>query len=518
MMNLKTFTGRNMQETLTLVQRALGDDATVLHTRSYRRGGILGFGATTVVEITAADAATMKHSRAQRQQAHGSRGNTASSRPTSPRVAPGTTTTRAGAGTPQLPSQSTSATAVPPASAALTSATTIDHNASAGDLIRRTYAAAMAEMSKQQAQRSPSSATTAVAPQEAWVMPGSPSSTSRAGSTTPAESSRLMANGASSLTPPSVTIAPIATGTDQLAQEMMATQRMVAQMMRRQRTGEAGPTTNADLPASLFDQYLALLKQEVAEELAEEILAEVKAGLKSGELSDAARVNAAVAVAIARHLPVDEDAGKLLPTGDKRPRTIALIGPTGVGKTTTIAKLAASFKLKQKKSVGLITLDTYRIAAVEQLRTYTQIIGVPLRVASNVDELLAALRQCQAQRCDVVLIDTAGRSQHDDPRLEQLASLIQAADPHEVHLVLSSTCAQNVLLETAQRFARIRTDRIIFTKLDEAVSFGVLLNVARKVNKRLSFITTGQEVPHHIEPSQAQRLAALVMGQGVVRC
>ena len=94
----------------------------------------------------------------------------------------------------------------------------------------------------------------------------------------------------------------------------------------------------------------------------------------------------------------------------------------------------------------------------------------------------------------------------------RLKSFISAADPHEVHLVLSSTGAMSVLMDAAERFSAIRTDRIIFTKLDEAVSFGVLLNVARKVNKRLSYVTTGQEVPHQIEPGRRDRIAELVLG------
>ena len=195
-----------------------------------------------------------------------------------------------------------------------------------------------------------------------------------------------------------------------------------------------------------------------------------------------------------------------MPPADGRPRTVALVGPTGVGKTTTIAKLAATFKLKQKLNVGLITLDTYRIAAVEQLRTYANIIGLPLHVLLTPEELSLALQPLRASgptRCDGVLIDTAGRSQRDDPRLAQLRTFIRAADPHEVHLVLSSTWSQAVLMDTVERFSSIRTDRIIFTKLDEAVSFGVMLNVASKVNKRLSYVTTGQEVPHQTRAGAA---------------
>jgi flagellar biosynthesis protein FlhF len=214
--------------------------------------------------------------------------------------------------------------------------------------------------------------------------------------------------------------------------------------------------------------------------------------------------------AVAGRLPVDEQAGHVGPSADGRPRTIALVGPTGVGKTTTIAKLAATFKLKQKKRVTLFTQDTYRIAAVDQLQTYANILGVPLHVATTVDDLVEGLRSCTS--CDAILIDTAGRSQRDDPRLEQLESFLQAAKPHEVHLVLSSTCTESVLMDTVERFSRVKPDRVIFTKLDEAVSFGVLLNVASKLEAKVSYVTTGQEVPHDIEPGRAQRLAALMTG------
>ena len=105
------------------------------------------------------------------------------------------------------------------------------------------------------------------------------------------------------------------------------------------------------------------------------------------------------------------------------------------------------------------------------------------------------------------------RSQRDSDKLDDLREFIDSADPHEVHLVLSSTCAQQVLDEAVDRFSRIRIDRIIFTKLDEAVSFGVLLNVVRRVNKQLSYVTTGQEVPHQIEAGQSDRLAGLILGQ-----
>ena len=196
------------------------------------------------------------------------------------------------------------------------------------------------------------------------------------------------------------------------------------------------------------------------------------------------------------------------------PKNILMIGPTGVGKTTTVAKLAAMYKLKRNKRVGLITMDTYRIAAVDQLKTYAGIIGVPLHVASTSQEVRAAVDACRD--CDVVLIDTAGRSPSDSKRLEQTKLLLEAADPDETHLVLSATCSQAAMMRVVERFDQIVSERIIVTKLDEAETFGVLLNVPQLAGKRLSFVTTGQEVPHQIEVGRSERLAALVLGEALL--
>ena len=198
---------------------------------------------------------------------------------------------------------------------------------------------------------------------------------------------------------------------------------------------------------------------------------------------------------------------------DGRPLTIALVGPTGVGKTTTLAKLAASFKLRHQRRVGLITADTYRIAAVDQLRTYANIIGLPLQVVLTPAEMRQAVHALK--HCDVILIDTAGRSQNDACRLGELREFLEAARPHETHLVLSSTASEKVLLREAEAFVTVGVDKVILTKLDEAVSFGMVVTALRRIGRELSFFTTGQEVPDHIEVSEPRRLAELVLGEGM---
>jgi flagellar biosynthesis protein FlhF len=193
----------------------------------------------------------------------------------------------------------------------------------------------------------------------------------------------------------------------------------------------------------------------------------------------------------------------------KTPRIIALIGPTGVGKTTTVAKLAAQFKLRQGKSVGLITIDTYRIGAVDQLRTYAEIISVPLKVVLTPKELRRAVEEFADK--DVVLIDTAGRNQGDTLRMNELRQFLEAVRPDETHLVISTTAGQRNATAVIEKFSAFKVDRVILTKLDEAVSFGMVLGVLERTRQKLSYVTAGQDVPDDIEPGQSRKLAELIV-------
>ena len=191
-----------------------------------------------------------------------------------------------------------------------------------------------------------------------------------------------------------------------------------------------------------------------------------------------------------------------------------LIGPTGVGKTTTLAKLAANLQIKQRHRVGLVTLDTYRIAAVDQLKRYADIIGSPLRVVSSAEDLREAA-QSMHSKCEFILIDTAGRSPKDTLKLNELRGILSAVEPDEVHLVVSATASEKCLELAATKFGEVRTDKLIFTKLDEASNIGVVLNVLRRLNKGISYITTGQDVPDDIEQGCGKRLAELILGESL---
>jgi len=186
------------------------------------------------------------------------------------------------------------------------------------------------------------------------------------------------------------------------------------------------------------------------------------------------------------------------------------VGPTGVGKTTTIAKLAANYRLREKRRVGLITVDTYRIAAVEQLRTYADIIDLPMEIVATPEEMHQAV--ARMANLDLILMDTAGRSPRDEVKIQELKSMLAEAKPDEVHLVLSSVASAGTLSKMAEQFATVGTTALLLTKLDEASSLGNLLPLLRSSRLPLSYLTHGQNVPDDIAPAESARLARVVLG------
>ena len=262
------------------------------------------------------------------------------------------------------------------------------------------------------------------------------------------------------------------------------------------------------LPAELLETYTTLLENEVAREIADGLVARVRGELSADGLRDGALVRRKLADYVESMLP---EAGGIELTGSTGPTVIALVGPTGVGKTTTVAKLAADFSLRQGRKVGLITIDTHRIAAVDQLRTYAEIIDVPLEVVLTPEELPAALKALDG--CEVVFVDTTGRSPCDEVRLRELHCYLAEAPAHEVHLVLSATSSRRVLEQALEKFADLGVNRVIFTKLDEAVGFGVMLTCLHQAQARLSYVTTGQDVASAIESGAARRIAQAIVGR-----
>ncbi len=261
-----------------------------------------------------------------------------------------------------------------------------------------------------------------------------------------------------------------------------------------------------DLPEVLFHLYARLIDAEWSEESARELVERVRNEAEGDELRDRSLVEARVQ----RMIEADVAVSGPLRIEPGRRRLVALVGPTGVGKTTTIAKLAAHFRLREKRKVGLITVDTYRIAAVEQLRTYADIIDLPMRVVSSPREMHEAVERMAD--LDLVLLDTAGRSPADEIKIQELKAFLAEAAADEVHLVLSSVTGAATLERTAERFATVGVTSLILTKLDEALALGNLLPLLRKSMLPLSYLTDGQNVPDDIAPAERRRLARRIMG------
>jgi flagellar biosynthesis protein FlhF len=191
-------------------------------------------------------------------------------------------------------------------------------------------------------------------------------------------------------------------------------------------------------------------------------------------------------------------------------KKVALVGPTGVGKTTTLAKLAAKFTLEEDIDAAFVTSDTYRIAAVEQLKTYATILNIPLDVVYSAGEMKKCLNRHQDKK--LVLIDTAGRSQYNEEQLDELRCLLEADDTIEAHLVLSTVTTYQDMAEIVGRFASCFSDNIIFTKIDETRNIGNIFNIMQQFSKlKISYVTNGQNVPDDIHPAEPEYLTNMLL-------
>lgn len=195
-------------------------------------------------------------------------------------------------------------------------------------------------------------------------------------------------------------------------------------------------------------------------------------------------------------------------------RVIALVGPTGVGKTTTIAKIAAHEQLVRRQRVGLVTIDEYRIGGVEQLGRYADLIGCPMEVASDARSLEVALRKLG--HADLVLVDTAGRSPRDAWALGQMAECLHGAqEPVEVHLCLPVAMRERELRTAIEHCSVLQPSRLTCTKIDEAICCGSIVAAHIQSGLPLGYFTTGQRVPEDISVASAELLAALLCGEDV---
>jgi flagellar biosynthesis protein FlhF len=281
----------------------------------------------------------------------------------------------------------------------------------------------------------------------------------------------------------------------------------------KKRIKEASQNGNASDEEKLFRGYIELIhgkliENEVTEENADQIISSVR-----GEKDDPTAHLDVLLSSCYQKIVLMLGTPHVI-SGENIRKYIFFIGPTGVGKTTTIAKLASTLKLTEKKKVALVTADTYRIAAVEQLRTYANILSIPLFVIYNTEDLNGI--KDDLKEYDVVLIDTAGRSNKNEKQMADIKDLLSKIPDEEkdVFLLMSASTKYKDLLKIAADYAKITDYSIIFTKLDETDQYGNILNVKLACGKALSYLTFGQNVPDDISKTDDQMIAKSLLGGG----
>lgn len=249
-----------------------------------------------------------------------------------------------------------------------------------------------------------------------------------------------------------------------------------------------------------------LMDNEVEESYIDQILDDI-----AGSLSKNANLDSILA-GVYQKIVLKIGQPHLIDIKTKKTKYVFFVGPTGVGKTTTIAKIASTLKLTKKTKIALITSDTYRIAAVEQLRTYANILGIPLQVVYTAEDMENAMEELREY--DLVFVDTAGRSHNNPEQREDIQKLLETVDVsnREVYLVLSATTKYKDLAKISTTYAEMTKYSLIFTKLDETDTIGNIYNIHMLTEAPLSYTTCGQNVPDDIGKIDAQNIAKQLLG------
>ena len=288
--------------------------------------------------------------------------------------------------------------------------------------------------------------------------------------------------------------------------ELSEIREMLGTIMRRVNT----PAEVCEFPASLQNLYTRLTAIGATEDVARDSVLGVQQLIKGEGMSE---VDPTVREIFINYLGVRFPPPVRVEETAAKGRVIAFVGPTGVGKTTTIAKLAADHSLLKAQSVALLTADTYRVAAVQQLRTYADIIGLPLEAVFTPQELKDALYY--QLRNDLIFLDTAGRNHRDKVKMAELRAFLEAAQPDTTFLVIGANTRYEDATEILKCYEPIGFDALIMSKLDETDSHGGVLNLLAESGKPVSYLTTGQEVPDDFEVATWEAIADLLLGDGL---
>ena len=513
-MLIKSFKAPTLKEAMANVKAELGVDAVILHTSKTKKGGILGFHSKEVVEVIAAvedeaskPAPVVPANEAVLQAAAEARSSRAAAREAERQQS---------YGVPEADVSPISATLAnfTPRSAVnqYQTAGTMEaiSHAMAQNTPSQTFGEVLASVNQaQEAANGPVevniAAAVATEPEPepmppvvtAPVEPVTAEQVRTAAETEPARDEAEVQPEASAADNQPGAAASDESGKDEeirdLQNQLEEMKAMLMEMSRNKGAGDAVPTLQS-----------AMQSQEVTEKIIQDMIAklngtEILAPRNSVKATNALEKYIRKAIRIANGITLYSS----------KPKVVALIGPTGVGKTTTLAKIAAKFVLEQGARVALITADTYRISAVEQLKTYSDILGLPLEIVYNPEALRNAIEKHKDKQ--LILIDTAGRSQYNEYQMKELSGLLSIDADIEKHLVMSATTKTSDGVELLENFSICHPDRVIFTKVDETGTHGIILNILHRRKVALSYITNGQSVPDDIEPASVERLAELLL-------
>ena len=472
-MQIKSFKAPTLKEAMANVKSELGVDAVILHTNKIKKGGILGFHAKEIVEVIAAieDEPVVKEqkpamdtgaaSEAVLQAAAAAR----ASRNSAPEPQPtGNFTPR------NMVSQYQTAGTIEAISHAM-----------AQNTPSPTFGEVLASVNKAQEQVESGESASGILPQQlSDPMKAAPESLSQDRDT--------------------VTASEDATDLDVKEQEILDLQNQLEEM----KSMLVEMSRNRDEAGGIPNLQRAMEAQGISQHVLEDMISklngtEILAPQNSIKALKALEKYVRKAIRIANGITLYSD----------KPKIVALIGPTGVGKTTTLAKIAAKFVLEEGAKVALITADTYRISAVEQLKTYSDILGLPLEIVYNPQALQEAIEKHRDKQ--LILLDTAGRSQYNAYQMKELSELLNIDADIEKHLVMSATTKTSDGLELLDNFSLCKPDRVIFTKVDETKTHGIILNILHRRKAALSYLTNGQSVPDDIEPASIEKLAELLL-------
>lgn len=253
----------------------------------------------------------------------------------------------------------------------------------------------------------------------------------------------------------------------------------------------------AEVDKKYITYYQNMLDNEVDKDVAKSVIKRAEELYNRDKIGIYESVYNSILYFIGRPKPINVYPGQQ--------KIVLFVGPTGVGKTTTIAKLAAILSIEQHKNVGLVTTDTYRIGAVDQLNLYGEILGIKVEVVCSPNDILQALRNNRDK--DVVLIDTAGRGLNDSKHQQELKETIGTAKVDEIHLVISGNVSYKNCLDTIDSYSFLPNYKLIFTKLDDITRYGIILNCCFTAGQPLSYITTGQNVPDDIQLAYPEEIA-----------